>query len=41
MKKEKMNFENALQVVRRNRTCVEPNLAFCTQLSLYYDTLDL
>jgi predicted protein tyrosine phosphatase len=41
MKKEKMNFENALQVVRRNRTCIEPNLAFCTQLSLYYDTLDL
>jgi atypical dual specificity phosphatase len=41
MKKEKITFENALQVVQLIRPCVEPNLSFCTQLCKYYNTLDL
>lgn len=35
MKKEKISFETALDIVRKSRPCVEPNLAFCTQLSQY------
>jgi len=34
-------FENALQIVQRIRPCVEPNLAFCTQLCQYYDAFKL
>ena len=34
MKKEKMTFQQALDFVLQKRSCIDPNLAFCAQLSL-------
>jgi protein-tyrosine phosphatase len=39
MKNKKINFEDALNIVKKERPCVDPNLAFCTQLEMYYNTL--
>jgi hypothetical protein len=40
MKMDKMKYEDALQYVRKYRSCVEPNLGFCCQLREYQNKLE-
>ena len=39
MKTQKIKFEDALKFVAKSRSCVEPNIGFCAQLSKYQDTI--